>query len=94
MLRNVTIVLAILLVLDCSGLSAAAFARGGAFGGSGRGDGFRRNHFGGFGGMRGDGYAGSGNRVSGLHGGFGGNGGRDMWSHWGAYYGPMVANPF
>jgi hypothetical protein len=94
MLRSVTVVLAILLVLDCSGLSGRAFARGGDFAGGGRGDGFRRNHVGGVGGMPGDSYAGYGNRAGGLHGGFGGNGGRDMWGHWGAYYGPMVANPF
>jgi hypothetical protein len=25
-----------------------------------------------------------------LRGGFGGYGGRDVWGHWGAYYGPMI----
>jgi hypothetical protein len=43
----------------------------------GEGDGFRGNHFGGgFGGTSGDGY--------------GGYGDRDMWGHWGSYYGPMI----
>ncbi len=35
----------------------------------------------------GDGY---GNRASGLRRGFRGYGGRDVWGHWGAYYGPMI----
>jgi hypothetical protein len=85
MLRNATVVLAILLVLGSSGLSASAFARGGGYR-VGGGDGFRGNHFSG----GGDGYAGYGNRASGLRGGFGGYGGRDVWGHWGAYYGPMI----
>jgi hypothetical protein len=25
-----------------------------------------------------------------LRGGFRGYGSRDMWGHWGAYYGPMI----
>jgi hypothetical protein len=25
-----------------------------------------------------------------LRGGFRGYGGRDVWGHWGAYYGPMI----
>src|SRR6266851_9274710 len=57
----------------------------------GGGDGFRGNHFGGgFGGTPGDGYGGYGNRASGLRGGFRGYGGRDVWGHWDAYYGPMI----
>jgi hypothetical protein len=57
----------------------------------GGGDGFRGNHFGGgFGGTPGDGYGGYGNRASGLHGGSRGYGRRDVWGHWGTYYGPMV----
>ena len=88
MLRNAIIVLAIVLVLGSSGLSTSAFARGAGYGG---GDGFRGNHFGGgFGGTPGDGYGGYGNRASGLRGGFRGYGGRDVWGHWGAYYGPMI----
>jgi hypothetical protein len=43
----------------------------------GEGDGFRGNHVGGrFGGPPGDGY--------------GGYEGRDVWGHWGTYYGPMI----
>jgi hypothetical protein len=58
---------------------------------SGGGDGFRGNHFsGGFGGTSGDGYGGYGNRSSGLRGGFRGYEDRDVWGHWGAYYGPMI----
>jgi hypothetical protein len=86
-LRNAIVVLAIVLVLGSSGLSTSAFARGGGYGGGG--DGFRGNHFGdGFGGTPGDSYGGYGNRASGLRGGF--RGGRDVWGHWGAYYGPMI----
>jgi len=85
MLRNAMVVLAIILVLAVSGLSTSAFAHGGG------GDGFRANHFGGgFGGTPGDGYRSHGSRDTGLHGGFRGYGGRDVWGHWGAYYGPMI----
>jgi hypothetical protein len=53
----------------------------------GGGDGFRGDDFGGgFAGTPDDG--GYGNRASGLRGGF--RGGRDVWGHWGAYYGPMI----
>jgi hypothetical protein len=86
MLRNAPIVLAVLLVLGSSGLSTIAFARDDGYG-SGRGAvGVRGNSFGG---RRtpGDGYDGYGNRASGLRGGFHG---RDVWGHWGAYYGPMI----
>jgi hypothetical protein len=54
-------------------------------------DGFRGNHLGGgldF--IPDDGYGGYGNRASGLRGGFREYGGRDVWGHWGTYYGPMV----
>jgi hypothetical protein len=91
MLRNAIVVFAIVLVLGSSGLSTTAFARGGAYGDGAGGDSFRGNHFGcGFGGTRGDGYGGYGNPASGLRGGFTGYGGRDVWGHWGAYYGPMI----
>jgi hypothetical protein len=90
MLRNGIVVLAIVLVLGSSGLSASAFARSGGYGRGGGGDGFRGNHFGGFGGTASDGYGGYGNRASGLRGGFRGYGARDVWGHWGAYYGPMI----
>ena len=49
---------------------------------------------GGFGGTPSDGYGGYGNRVSGLHGGSRRYVGRDVWGHWGAYYGPMIPNAF
>jgi hypothetical protein len=79
MLRNAIAVLAIVLVLGGSGLSTSAFARSGGYG---RG--------GGFGVTASDGYGGYGNRASGLRGGFRGYAGRDVWGHWGAYYGPMI----
>jgi hypothetical protein len=89
MLRNAIVVLGIVLVLGSTGLSTSAFARGGSYGGGG--EGFRGNHFGDrFGGTPGDGYGGYGNRASGLGGSFRGYGGRDVWGHWGAYYGPMI----
>jgi hypothetical protein len=85
MSRNAIAVLAIVLVVGSSGLATSAFARGGG------GDGFRGHHLsGGFGGARGDGYGSYGNRGNGLRGGFRGYGGRDVWGHWGAYYGPMI----
>jgi len=91
MLRNTIVVLAIVLVLGSSGLSTSAFARGGGFGRGGGGDGFSDNHFGsGFGGTASDGYGSYGNRASDLRGGFRGSAGRDVWGHWGAYYGPMI----
>jgi hypothetical protein len=90
MLRNATVILAIVLVLGSSGLSTSAFARG-AYDDGGGGHGFRGDHFGGgFDVTPGDGYRGHGNRSSGLRGGFRGYDGRDGWGHWGAYYGPMI----
>jgi hypothetical protein len=85
MLRKAITFLAIVLVLGSSGLSTSAFARGGGHGGSAS-DGLRDT----FGGNPGDGFGGYGHRASGLRGGFRGNGSRDVWGHWGAYYGPMV----
>ena len=83
MLRKIMVVLAIAVVLGSSALSTSAFARDG---------GFRGDHFAsGFGGGRiGGGDGDYGGRASALHGGFHGYGGRDVWGHWGAYYGPMV----
>ena len=87
MSRNVTIVLAALLVLGSSSLSASAFARDGGYD-TGRADvGVRGNSFGG---TPGDGYDGYGNRAGGLRSEFRGYHGRDVWGHWGAYYGPMI----
>jgi hypothetical protein len=89
MSRSAIVVLAIVLGLGSAGLSTGAFARGGGYDGDGGSDGFRGNHLGGgFGGTRGDGYG--DNRASGLRGGFRRYGGRDVWGHWGAYYGPMI----
>ena len=82
MSRNAIVVLAIVLAIGSSGLSTSAFARGG--------DGFRGNHFGGGFGAVSDRYGGYGNRASGLRGGLRRYGGRDVWGHWGAYYGPMI----
>ena len=87
MLRNAIVVLAIALVL---GSSASAFARSG-YGRGGGDDGFRGIHFGGgFGATASDGYGGYRDRASGWRGGFRGYAGRDVWGHWGAYYGPMI----
>jgi hypothetical protein len=88
MLRNAIVVFAIVLVLGSSGLSTSAFARGGNYGG---GDGFSGNHFGS---TPGDAYGSDGNGASGLRRGFRGYRGRDVWGHWGAYYGPMIPNIF
>jgi hypothetical protein len=55
------------------------------------GDGFRGKHFGcGLGGTPGEGYGRYGNGTNGLQGGSRGYVGRDVWGHWGTYYGPMV----
>jgi hypothetical protein len=90
MLRSAIVVLASVLVLGSSGLSTSAFAGGGYRGGGGV-DGFRGNHFGGgFVGTPSDGYGGYHNCGSGLRGVFRWYGGRDVWGHWGTYYGPMI----
>ena len=84
MLRNAVVVFAIVLALGSSGLSNSAFA----YGGGGFEEGFHANHSGG--GLvtaPSDGY---GNRVGGLRG----YGSRDVRSHRGAYYGPMVPSTF
>jgi hypothetical protein len=82
MLRSATIVLAILLALGSFGFSADAFARDGGYRAGGPGVG-----------VRGDKLAGGldyGNRANGLCGEFRGCRNRDVWGHWGAYYGPMI----
>jgi len=84
MSHNARVVVAIFLVLGSSGLSTSAFARSCGHGG-GRGDGFRGNHFPGcFGRIPGD------SRTGGSHGGLRGQVSRDLWGHWGTYYGPMI----
>jgi hypothetical protein len=87
MLRNTMAALAIALLLGSSAHPTSAFARNG-------GD----NHLaGGFRGARvpGDGYGGYDDRARahGLRGRFHGDRHGDVWGHWGAYYGPMIA-PF
>ena len=58
------VVLAIVLALGSSVLSAGAFARSRGYGGGGGGDRFRGDHFGGgFGGVPGDGNGGYANRA-------------------------------
>jgi hypothetical protein len=71
-------------------LATGAQAHAGAgYGDDARGDdGFRGNHL--SSGFGGNGYGGYGNRGSRLRDGFRGYGGRDVWGHWGAYYGPMI----
>jgi hypothetical protein len=81
MLRKSIVVLAIALVLGSSALSTSAFARRSG-GGRIADDGCGR--------IAGDDYCHYGGHVSGLRGGFQGYGQRDVWGHWGAYYGPMV----
>jgi len=84
MSRSATVTLAILLV-SCSGLSATAFARGDV----GGGDAFRSHHIGrGFDVTPRESYG-----SSSLRGEIRGYGGRDVWGHWGSYYGPMVSVP-
>jgi hypothetical protein len=74
MLRKI-FVLAIALALGSSALSTSAFAHGGRFGCR----------------TAGGGYGGYSGRVSSLDGGFHyGYGHRDVWGHWGGYYGPMI----
>jgi len=91
MLRQAIVVLAIALVLGNFGLSTSALARGGGDGGSGSGDSFLGNHpRGGVSGIPGDSFGGNGNRTGGLHGGLRVYGNRDVWGHWGTYYGPMI----
>jgi hypothetical protein len=78
MLRKPVVVLAVALVLGTSGLSTSAFARGGNHVGEGFGDTHRHRH------------GAYDNRASSLRGGFSGYEDRDIWGHWGAYYGPMI----
>jgi hypothetical protein len=91
MLRSATIVLAVLLTLGSSGLTASAFARDGGYRAGGAGIGARGDNFGGgLGGPPGDGYEDTGNRASGLRDEFRSSHSRDVWGHWSAYYGPMI----
>jgi hypothetical protein len=90
MLRKIMVVIAIVL-LGSSGLSTGAFARSGGHGGGGGGDSVRANHLrDGFGGIRADSFGVYDNSTGGSHNGLLGHGNRDVWGHWGAYYGPMI----
>jgi hypothetical protein len=90
MLRSPALVLAILLALGSFSLSASAYARDGAYRAGGAGV-VRGDNFGGaLGGTPGDGYDGYSNPAGGLRGEFRSYRGRDVWGHWGAYYGPMI----
>jgi hypothetical protein len=88
MSRSATVVLAILVVLGSFSLSAGAFARDGGNGGAAGSRG--NSSCGGFGGTPGGRYDGYGNCASGLRGEFRGDASRNVWGHWGAYYGPMI----
>ena len=91
MLRKTSVALAISLVLGGSALASSAFDRGSGYGGGSGlgGGGIRGNHLAGaFGG--GHIIRDRGGRVSGLRGGFHGYRRRDVWGHWGGYYGPMI----
>src|ERR1700750_1106542 len=90
-MRKAIVVLAIVLVLGSYGLSTSAFARSGGHGGGGTGDSFRGNHFrGAFGGISGGVFGVYGSRTGGLRNGFRDHESRDVWGHWGTYYGPMI----
>ncbi len=90
MLRKTMVVVAVVL-LGSSGLSTSVFARSGGHGGGGRGDSVRVNHLrDGFGGIRADSFGVYDNSTGGSHNGLPGHGNRDVWGHWGAYYGPMI----
>jgi hypothetical protein len=95
MLRKTMVILAVALALGGSGLSTSAFARGGDssrhrvggdLGGAGFASGFAV-------GGADRGYGAYSGRDSAFGGEFHGYGRHDVWGHWGAYYGPMIA-PF
>jgi hypothetical protein len=91
--RKTILVLAIALTFGSSELSTTALARSGGDGGRWSGSlGFRGDPFaGGFAGRTAGGdFASYGGRVGGSHGGLQGSELRDVWGHWGAYYGPMI----
>jgi hypothetical protein len=86
MSRHSIVALAVVFVLGSSGLATSAFAQGGGHGSGGHR--FRGHHYSdGFGGAPRHCYFG---HAGGLSGGFCEYGARDVWGHWGGYYGPMV----
>jgi hypothetical protein len=95
MLRKSVTILAIAILLESSGLSTAALARSkdtrSALGA------FNAEHYAlgvGTGSAAVGGHDRRGARVEGLRGPLRAYGHRDVWGHWGSYYGPMVAVPF
>jgi hypothetical protein len=78
MLRKAIVVLAIVLSRNLR-VSASAFARSGGRSGGAPGDSFR----GAFGGISGGVFGGYGSRIRDHES-------RDVWGHWGTYYGPMI----
>jgi hypothetical protein len=98
MLPKTMAILALTTVLFGSALPSSAFAHGVRCGGDNglRGDTSRRNHISStFGDWRllGEGYSDNAGCVGGLRSKVYGYRGRDVWGHWGAYYGPMISNP-
>ena len=90
MLHKGAMVLAMAVLLESSGLSTAAVARGKD----------SRNDFRAFNAEHYDLGVGTGSansrgaRAPRLRGPLRAYGQRDVWGHWGSYYGPMVAAPF
>jgi hypothetical protein len=92
MLRLTTAVLALSLVLGVPSFSSNAFARDGGV--DPRGNVFRDSqHVPLQGGRNFKDKNSSFGDIHGLHGRVRVNRGRDVWGHWGAYYGPMISNP-
>jgi len=89
MLRQTIAVLAIALAFGSPDLPTSAFARGGGDVRNVAGSpSFRSDpSAGGFGDHR------PGNGPANYGGRFRGYGDRDVWGHWGAYYGPMIHAP-
>ena len=92
MFRNIAPALAIVLVFESAALSSNAFAH--PIGSGGGAAGFRGDHF-----ARTIGSVGR-NEGEGAYSGFRDPRGtfrayepRDVWGHWGSYYGPMIHFP-
>lgn len=91
MLRKATIVVGIGIALGSCGLSAGASARSGRHDGHGGSDSFRGSRFhAGFAGIHGDSVGRYADDARSVNGQLRGYGSRDVWSHWGSYYGPMI----
>jgi hypothetical protein len=92
MSRNAAVVVAILLVIGISGSPANASSRSVDYGGRGGSGTFRDKHFSGCfrGGTIRYGHGSYDNGAGDLRNRFRSRGVRDVWGHWGAYYGPMI----